>query len=167
MGNTNQEKKLKIPNGTPEAVSRRGQTVQLFERIRLKRQTMVILRFSLTFMYHLKTAKDCTMRTPPPEKNQLWHQVLWNGKQLKYLCQIQRDSYPNNIFRCSDWRKHVRIFNSIVFITTNKQLIWFDLILIVFNATFSNISAIWWRQVFVVEEAGVPGENHRPWAKNL
>jgi len=33
----------------------------------------------------------------------------------------------------------------------------------VFNATFSNISAISWRPVLVVEEAGVPGENHRPW----
>jgi hypothetical protein len=35
---------------------------------------------------------------------------------------------------------------------------------IVFNATFSNISAISWRPVLVMEEAGVPGENHRPWA---
>ena len=35
-----------------------------------------------------------------------------------------------------------------------------------FNATFSNISAISWRPVLVVEEAGVPGENHRPWASN-
>jgi hypothetical protein len=37
---------------------------------------------------------------------------------------------------------------------------------IVLNATFSNISAISWRPVLVVEEAGVPGENHRPWASN-
>jgi hypothetical protein len=35
-----------------------------------------------------------------------------------------------------------------------------------FNPTFSNISAISWQPVFVVEEAGVPGENHRPWASN-
>jgi hypothetical protein len=42
-----------------------------------------------------------------------------------------------------------------------------DLILfLVFNATFSNISAISWRLVLVVEEARVPGENHRPWASN-
>ena len=39
-----------------------------------------------------------------------------------------------------------------------------EYIFIVFNATFSNISAISWRPVFVVEEAGVPGENQRPWA---
>jgi len=36
----------------------------------------------------------------------------------------------------------------------------------VLNATFSNISAISWRPVLVVEEAGVPGENDRPWASN-
>jgi hypothetical protein len=37
---------------------------------------------------------------------------------------------------------------------------------LVFNATFINISAISWRPVLVVEEAGVPGENHRPRASN-
>ena len=42
------------------------------------------------------------------------------------------------------------------------DLIWF----IVFNATFNNISAISWRPVSVVEEAGVSGENHGPWASN-
>ena len=45
------------------------------------------------------------------------------------------------------------------------DLILIDLIL-VFNATFNSISAISWRPVLVVEEAGVPGENHRPWASN-
>ena len=39
-----------------------------------------------------------------------------------------------------------------------KFKIWF----FVFNATFSNISAISWRPVLVVEEAGVPGDNYRP-----
>ena len=32
----------------------------------------------------------------------------------------------------------------------------------VFNATFKNISVITWRSVLLVEETGVPGENHRP-----
>jgi hypothetical protein len=32
----------------------------------------------------------------------------------------------------------------------------------VFNATFNNISVISWRSVLLVEESGVPGENHRP-----
>jgi len=34
------------------------------------------------------------------------------------------------------------------------------------NATFSNISAISWLPVLVVEEAGVTGENHRSWPSN-
>jgi len=32
----------------------------------------------------------------------------------------------------------------------------------VFNTTFNNISVVLWRSVLLVEESGVPGENHRP-----
>jgi hypothetical protein len=32
----------------------------------------------------------------------------------------------------------------------------------VFNANFNNISVISWQSVLLVEETGVPGENHRP-----
>ena len=32
----------------------------------------------------------------------------------------------------------------------------------VFNATCNNISVISWRSVLLVEETGVPGENHQP-----
>jgi hypothetical protein len=39
---------------------------------------------------------------------------------------------------------------------------WLIDLFIVFNATFSNISAISWRPILVLEVAGVPGENHRP-----
>ena len=31
----------------------------------------------------------------------------------------------------------------------------------VFNTTFNNISVISWHSVLLVEETGVPGENHR------
>ena len=34
--------------------------------------------------------------------------------------------------------------------------------LMVFNATFNNISVISWRSVLLVEETEGPGENHRP-----
>jgi hypothetical protein len=44
----------------------------------------------------------------------------------------------------------------------NNRIDWF----LVFNATFSNISAISWQPVLVVEEAGVPRENYWPWASN-
>jgi hypothetical protein len=37
---------------------------------------------------------------------------------------------------------------------------------LVFNATFNNISVISWWSVLLVEETGVPGENHRPVASH-
>jgi len=33
---------------------------------------------------------------------------------------------------------------------------------VVFNITINNISVISWQSVFLVEETGVSGENHRP-----
>ena len=36
----------------------------------------------------------------------------------------------------------------------------------VFNATFNNISVISWWSVLLVEEIGVPEENHRPVANH-
>ena len=36
----------------------------------------------------------------------------------------------------------------------------------VFNGTFNNISVISWQSVLLVEETGVPGENHRPVASH-
>jgi hypothetical protein len=36
----------------------------------------------------------------------------------------------------------------------------------VFNATFNNISAISWRSALLVDETGVPGENHQPVASH-
>jgi hypothetical protein len=37
---------------------------------------------------------------------------------------------------------------------------------IVVNTTFNNISVILWQSVLLVEETGVPGENHRPVASH-
>ena len=36
----------------------------------------------------------------------------------------------------------------------------------VFNATFNNNSDISWRSILLVEETGVPGQNHRPAASH-
>jgi hypothetical protein len=46
---------------------------------------------------------------------------------------------------------------------------WYDLLfvcLMVFNATFSNISFILWRSVLLVEETGGPRENHWPYTSH-
>jgi len=47
-------------------------------------------------------------------------------------------------------------FNNI----SGTKLITLGVWLMVFNATFNNISVIWWRLVLLVEEIGIPGENH-------
>jgi hypothetical protein len=44
-------------------------------------------------------------------------------------------------------------------ILENKR---FRLRCIVFKATFNNISVISWRSALLVEETGIPGENHGP-----
>ena len=36
----------------------------------------------------------------------------------------------------------------------------------VFNVAYNNISAILWWSVLLVEETGIPGENHRPVASH-
>ena len=39
---------------------------------------------------------------------------------------------------------------------------WVGFMVMVLNATFNNSSAISWWSVLLVEETGVPGENHGP-----
>ena len=49
-------------------------------------------------------------------------------------------------------------------IYTNNKVGWF----MMFKAIFNDISVISWRSVFLlVEETGVPGENHRPVQSHL
>ena len=43
-----------------------------------------------------------------------------------------------------------------------ERMVWF----MVFSATFNNISVILWRSVLMVEETGIPGENHQPFANH-
>jgi hypothetical protein len=64
----------------------------------------------------------------------------------------------------------VRVVRSLVFclfmVVCDLLFIYLLIYLLCFNATFSNNLAISWQPVLVVEEAGVPGENHRLWASN-
>ena len=48
-----------------------------------------------------------------------------------------------------------------VFGALSDVIDWLLMDFLYFNAAFSNISAISWRPVLVVEEAGVPGENNQ------
>ena len=113
--------------------------------------------------------------------DKLFQAQIWQSKHL-YATSLQYLIHPSNVFdkvfslsnlwTCF-WRKHFTVETNIIgqpymqihwegnrsSNVLNRLINWF----IVFNATFSNISAISWRQALVVEE---PGENHRPWASN-
>ena len=60
----------------------------------------------------------------------------------------------------------LKLLHELKFILT----LYFDCLIlvdgVVFNATFNNISVITWRSVLLVQETGVPRENHRPVANN-
>ena len=48
-----------------------------------------------------------------------------------------------------------------------KTMVGYGLVrVMLLNATLNNISVISWRLVLLVEETGVPGENHRPVANH-
>jgi hypothetical protein len=49
---------------------------------------------------------------------------------------------------------------SIFLVDLHKYVLLDRFRLIVFNATFNNISVISWQSVLLVDETGVPGENH-------
>jgi hypothetical protein len=59
-------------------------------------------------------------------------------------------------------KENVKITDNILSIYTTDFMDWF----MVFNATFNNISVISWWSVLLVEETGVPRENHRPAASH-
>ena len=65
------------------------------------------------------------------------------SKILYIRCILTNKQNPNTIY-----------MSSVLFFTIG--LVW----LIVFNATFNNISVISWWSVLLVEETRVPGENH-------
>jgi hypothetical protein len=68
--------------------------------------------------------------------------------------------------RCNSFNiegSHSNCYRHYILLAVSFILIWFALIwFLVFSATYSNISAISWRPILVVEEDGVPGENHKP-----
>ena len=57
-----------------------------------------------------------------------------------------------------------QISNVNIFLHNIDRSLWVRVL--VFNATFNNISAILWQSVLLVGETGVPEENHQPAASH-
>ena len=68
---------------------------------------------------------------------------------------IQLNLYWSSIMQSCYW-KHAHFW-----LLATIHSLFLLVCLMVFSATFNNISAISWRSVFLVEETGGPGENHR------
>jgi hypothetical protein len=58
------------------------------------------------------------------------------------------------------------LHSEVIFLDSNGFLQVCFVCLMMFNATFNNISVISWWSVLLVEETGVPEENHQPVASH-
>ena len=77
-------------------------------------------------------------------------------RYLYLLCQSSRTNSYNMAFNLEteiveQWVKK-----------SDVLMILHEIVLIELNANLNNISVISWRSVLLVDETGVPGENHRP-----
>jgi hypothetical protein len=81
-------------------------------------------------------------------------------QQRKYLF-VEYES-TSCLFFCQDPVNYFTMISTM----RKKTYIYTEKGVMVFNATFNNISVISWRSVILVEETGVPGESHQPVASH-
>ena len=89
--------------------------------------------------------------------------------QINMCCRIYEWSHSSVyiiVITLCMWEKYLQHYILISSTYLIFYLIWCLFDFGIFNATFSNISAISWQPVLVVEEAGVPGENPQPRESN-
>ena len=77
-------------------------------------------------------------------------------------CSVTQVSALSGVNTLTIERTWLRIFQKRVVRTKFVIYVLLRVRVMVFNATFNNISVISWRSVLLVEETGVPRENHRP-----
>ena len=83
-----------------------------------------------------------------------------------YLKFHKRNKRPKGVKHCDVYVLYVKrlvfiqIWWSLIFVFLMNLSIMMMMMMMMY---FSNISAISWWPVLVVEETGVPGENHQPW----
>ena len=95
----------------------------------------------------------------------LYCPCLWCGSFCDYVWSVVNESESMFVYVCLHLRSPVtrqwgvRKFFILLILVDHHCLR--DRIMM-FNATFNNISVISWKSVLLVEQSGVPGEIHRP-----
>jgi hypothetical protein len=126
------------------------------------------------FKINIYSLGDYTRRTTKRAREEYWSHVLVSI--IVYLLLYQTGVTVGAGTAYSSWA-HEFIFVGFVllsfkwfnnnlletiFAITEIDCLWY----VVFNATLNNISVISWQSALLVEEIGVPVENHRPVASN-
>ena len=89
--------------------------------------------------------------------------VIYTNRHKKWIICLFRVLQGNNLSECVITRFIYTYILSNVEINVAYDLFWISRVrVMMFNATFNNISVILWQSVLLVEETGVPWEIQRP-----
>jgi hypothetical protein len=115
-------------------------------------QFLRTVHFWLPFRYSL----DCPFLIDPSVFSNVYVYTNYNStKKANWLHKELKQNYNKtkiliyNLCQCSKGDNYINL---------QREYEW----VMVFNATFNNIAAVSWRSVLLVEETGVPEQNHRP-----
>jgi hypothetical protein len=100
-------------------------------------------------MFKLKLIRGCSEK---------WRNLLLPYKDKHVCCYITFDPIHHLTVITKKYRGNPYL--GVV------EFVFYVLSFMVFNATINNISFISWLSVLLVEDTGVPGENHRPSASH-
>ena len=119
---------------------------------------------SIRFTWYMPGNSNKLGRTvlDTPKKTIIWP---WGQRSLLYVTHRLMVMHPHTKYHWPISLRSKGIHNDIHNVFQQSFFIIFILCVLTSLSAIFN-SAISWQPVIVVEEAGVPGENHRPWASN-
>jgi hypothetical protein len=96
----------------------------------------------------------------------IWIVHVLHFMKFLYFFMISIFIYLDIIPQNKHYWKIIMIYYNFSHFTSNKKKEGHYIRFMVFNATFNNISVISWGSILLMEETGVPRENHRPVASH-
>ena len=118
------------------------------------------------YMEQMNRFTKLSYRVVFPLELRLFNTVSWTFEDLLLNVYITNETLKTVIctsiqFKLKNWINTIDHLLHILF-RCIQLLLWLVLRVMVFIATFHNISVLLWWSVLLVEETGVPWENHRP-----